>query len=287
VPISAEPCRLRRAAPARASSAPAPAAPARCEKARRGGRRRAKRVMRDDIDAQLLPIFLEEAQLLLPQIGSDLRDWKANPQDEKVLQSLQRAPAYAEGQRAHGGRDPPGELTHIMEGRVEAALEAEQFDDALFVELEEKMDRLSLDIERMAARGPCEERPRADVSSRRPQAVRRARCGSRSERPRRRAEAPLPRRRRCCASRRHARPPDQRSRAKWRSRARASRPSCARSSSRRDLSEASRACAASCARSRCRPTARCVARRPSWRSASASSTRSSSTATRACRSSRA
>ncbi len=35
--------------------------------------------MRDDIDAQLLPIFLEEAQELLPQIGSDLRDWKAQP----------------------------------------------------------------------------------------------------------------------------------------------------------------------------------------------------------------
>ena len=37
--------------------------------------------MRDDIDPQLLPIFVEEAQQLVPQIGADLRDWKANPTD--------------------------------------------------------------------------------------------------------------------------------------------------------------------------------------------------------------
>jgi chemosensory pili system protein ChpA (sensor histidine kinase/response regulator) len=121
---------------------------------------RTQRVMRDDIDPQLLPIFLEEAQLLLPQVGSDLRDWKARPQDEKVLQSLQRALHTLKGSARMAGAIRLGELTHIMEGRIEAAVEAGSVGEALFVELEEKMDRLSLDLERMAA-GPEAEAPPA------------------------------------------------------------------------------------------------------------------------------
>jgi chemosensory pili system protein ChpA (sensor histidine kinase/response regulator) len=114
---------------------------------------RVQRVMRDDIDPQLLPIFLEEAQQLLPLVGSDLRDWKANPQDQKVLQSLQRALHTLKGSARMAGAIRLGELTHVMESRIEAALEAGPVPAALFVDLEEKMDRLSLDLERMAA-GP-------------------------------------------------------------------------------------------------------------------------------------
>jgi chemosensory pili system protein ChpA (sensor histidine kinase/response regulator) len=123
---------------------------------------RAQRVMRDDIDAQLLPIFLEEAQLLLPLIGSDLRDWKAHPQDEKVQQSLQRGLHTLKGSARMAGAIRLGELTHLMEGRIEAALESGTVAEALFTELEEKMDRLSLDLERMAA-GPEADAPAAPV----------------------------------------------------------------------------------------------------------------------------
>jgi chemosensory pili system protein ChpA (sensor histidine kinase/response regulator) len=120
----------------------------------KGGRE--QRVMRDDIDAQLLPIFLEEAQQLLPLIGSDLRDWKAQREDQKVLQSLQRALHTLKGSARMAGAIRLGELTHSMEGRIEAALEAGELPDTLFLELEEKMDRLSLDLERMAG-GPAPE----------------------------------------------------------------------------------------------------------------------------------
>ena len=138
------------APPAPPKPAPKPA-PAPAKTPAKGGRE--QRVMRDDIDAQLLPIFLEEAQQLLPLIGSDLRDWKANPADRKVQQSLQRALHTLKGSARMAGAIRLGELTHIMESRIEAALEAGQVADELFVELEEKMDRLSLDIERMVA-GP-------------------------------------------------------------------------------------------------------------------------------------
>jgi len=46
-----------------------------------------------------------------------------------------------------------GELTHLMETRIEQAAEAGAWDAALFAELEEKMDRLSIDLERMATGG--------------------------------------------------------------------------------------------------------------------------------------
>ena len=114
---------------------------------------RAKRVMRDDIDDQLLPIFLEEAAELVPQIGADIRDFKANPADDKVIASLRRGLHTLKGSARMAGAIRLGELTHIMESRMEAAIEAGAVTPDLFAELEEKMDRLSLDIERMQAGG--------------------------------------------------------------------------------------------------------------------------------------
>jgi chemosensory pili system protein ChpA (sensor histidine kinase/response regulator) len=107
------------------------------------------RTMRDDIDVQLLPIFLEEAEELLPHIGSDLRDLKANPADPKISQSLMRVLHTFKGSARMAGAIRLGELTHLMESRVEAAVETNQFTAELFEDLESKMDRLSLDLERM------------------------------------------------------------------------------------------------------------------------------------------
>ena len=147
------------APPAPPKPQPRPAPPP----AEKGGRE--QRVLRDDIDPQLLPIFLEEAQQLLPLIGADLRDWKAQPHDTRVNQSLQRALHTLKGSARMAGAIRLGELTHIMESRIEAALEAGDLTEALFAELEEKLDRLSLDLERMqyapegAAAPPAGEAP--------------------------------------------------------------------------------------------------------------------------------
>ena len=120
---------------------------------------RSKRVMHDDIDEQLLPVFLEEAQELMPVIGGDLRDWKANPADEKLSQSLRRGLHTLKGSARMAGAIRLGELTHLMESRIEAAIELNQFPPELFAELEEKMDRLSVDLERMRAPAPAAEAP--------------------------------------------------------------------------------------------------------------------------------
>src|SRR5205814_81046 len=112
------------------------------------------RVMKDDIDQQLLPIFLEEAEALVPQIGSDLRDWKANPTDERISQSLRRGLHTLKGSARMAGAIRLGELTHIIESRIDAAIETNQFTAELFAEVEEKMDRVTIDLERMTSGTP-------------------------------------------------------------------------------------------------------------------------------------
>jgi len=112
----------------------------------------AERILRDDIDLHLLPVFLEEAEQLLPQIGSDLRDWKAQPQDPRIADALKRALHTLKGSARMAGAIRLGELTHLMESQVETALEAGQLPPELFDELESKMDRLSADLDRMKER---------------------------------------------------------------------------------------------------------------------------------------
>jgi chemosensory pili system protein ChpA (sensor histidine kinase/response regulator) len=157
-----------RALVARLLVPPPPKAHAKAAPAREAKGGREQRVLRDDIDAQLLPVFLDEAQQLLPQIGADLRDWKAKPGDAQASRSLQRALHTLKGSARMAGAIRLGELTHIMESRIDAALGAGDVSGALFGELEQKLDRLSLDLERMqyapepGAAAPAEA-PRAEA----------------------------------------------------------------------------------------------------------------------------
>jgi chemosensory pili system protein ChpA (sensor histidine kinase/response regulator) len=166
----------RPAPPVEAKATPAPApAPA-----------REKRLMRDDVDAQLLPVFLEEAQELVPHIGSDLRDWKGDPSDEKVSSSLRRLLHTFKGSARMAGAIRLGELCHLMESAIEAAFEANAFPQTLFEGLEEQMDRLSLGVERLQPAVAAPPAPAAAAVVTAPTSrARRRRCRAR---------------RRCCAS---------------------------------------------------------------------------------------
>jgi chemosensory pili system protein ChpA (sensor histidine kinase/response regulator) len=108
-----------------------------------------KRVMRDDIDAELLPVFLEEAAELVPQIAGDLRAWKANPADQKVADGVKRALHTLKGSARMAGAIRLGELTHLMESRIEFATEAGDLSAAVFEDLETQMDRLSGDLDKL------------------------------------------------------------------------------------------------------------------------------------------
>ncbi|HZD21604.1 MAG TPA: Hpt domain-containing protein, partial [Burkholderiales bacterium] len=112
-----------------------------------------KRTVRDDLDGALLPVFLEEAHELVPQVVGDLRAWRANPQDRTGADAVKRALHTLKGSARMAGAIRLGELTHLMESRIEYALEAGEVTPELFDELQAKLDRLSADVEKLGSPG--------------------------------------------------------------------------------------------------------------------------------------
>ena len=110
-----------------------------------------KRAVRDDLDGALLPVFLEEAHELVPQVAGDLRAWRANPQDRTAADAVKRALHTLKGGARMAGAIRLGELTHLMESRIEYALEASEVTPELFDELQVQLDRLSADVEKLGA----------------------------------------------------------------------------------------------------------------------------------------
>ncbi len=93
-----------------------------------------KRQVRDDVDEQLLPIFLEEADDLCPKIGAGLRAWREPPHDDQQLQLLKRLLHTLKGSARMAGAMRIGELAHGMEERILATAKTDQqaaFWDAL------------------------------------------------------------------------------------------------------------------------------------------------------------
>jgi len=124
-----------------------------------------QRTIRDDLDPDLLPIFLEEALQLLPQISRDLRDWRLAPGDPQVQQALQRALHTLKGSARMAGAMRLGELTHLMETRVEAAIATGTPAMALLEDIEIQIDRLSEGVERLRSTAITEAPPSATAES--------------------------------------------------------------------------------------------------------------------------
>ena len=74
--------------------------------------------VRDDLDPQLLPIFLEEAHELFPHAGALLRDWRRAPDQRQYAQDLRRTLHTLKGSARMAGAMRLGELTHLMESRL-------------------------------------------------------------------------------------------------------------------------------------------------------------------------
>ncbi|TCV82367.1 hybrid sensor histidine kinase/response regulator [Sulfurirhabdus autotrophica] len=108
-----------------------------------------RRRVHDDLDEQLLPIFLEEAQELFPEIGGLLRDLRTTPTDLNLSNSLQRALHTLKGSSRMAGAMRLGELTHNMEDKVVVAIESNSLTPELFDDLEAEFDRLGDSLERL------------------------------------------------------------------------------------------------------------------------------------------
>ncbi|MDD5329499.1 MAG: Hpt domain-containing protein [Sulfuricella sp.] len=122
---------------------------------------------RDDIDAEILPLFLEEAHDLIPLVGTQLRAWRGAPAGDQAPQNLQRTLHTLKGSARMAGALQLGDLVHNMETRVIAALDGAYPTAAYFDELDVYFDRIGDGLELLQAKPatPAVEAPTAQVQS--------------------------------------------------------------------------------------------------------------------------
>jgi chemosensory pili system protein ChpA (sensor histidine kinase/response regulator) len=91
--------------------------------------------MANELDEELLPIFIEEATDYLPKIGENLRRWQSSPADRSLQQLLMRHLHTVKGSARMAGAMDLGQLVHEMETRIEAASALSVVPAALIEEL--------------------------------------------------------------------------------------------------------------------------------------------------------
>ncbi len=138
VVVLPEPAPVMAEAPPAPPVAP-PVAPM-AESAEAGAERRKLR-LHDDLDEQLLPIFLEEAVDLIREIGIELRNWHAAPEDRQAAGALSRLLHTLKGSARMAGAMGMGELVHNMETRIENALAVSAITPQFLEELDTSFDR--------------------------------------------------------------------------------------------------------------------------------------------------
>jgi chemosensory pili system protein ChpA (sensor histidine kinase/response regulator) len=123
---------------------------------------RRRRRLDDDIDPELLQIFLDEAHELIPAVGAALRDWRENGDNRLLGQALQRVLHTLKGSARMAGAMALGELTHRMETRVENAITMKTLPATFFEELDASWDRMGLLFDRLQKPGVAGEPPAAE-----------------------------------------------------------------------------------------------------------------------------
>lgn len=88
-------------------------------------------IVQDDLDQELLPLFLEEAGELYPQIGNALKAWREQPDDGQMERKLRRVLHTFKGSARMAGVMRLGELAHQMEERATEARRSPAFWEAL------------------------------------------------------------------------------------------------------------------------------------------------------------
>jgi chemosensory pili system protein ChpA (sensor histidine kinase/response regulator) len=104
---------------------------------------------RDDIDPDVLPLFLEEARDLYPLVGTQLRAWQEKPADPQAPQDMQRSLHTFKGGARMAGALWLGDLAHNMETRVVDATEAGTPAASLFSELFSYFDQIGDSLDRL------------------------------------------------------------------------------------------------------------------------------------------
>lgn len=121
--------------------------------------------VRDEMDEQLVPVFLEEADELVPQIGANLRAWREQPEDPAPVQLLNRLLHTLKGSARMAGAMRIGHVAHAMEDAVLSSGAQQQ--PAYWDELDHEFDRITVLLEELRAdkslpAGIVEKRQRAE-----------------------------------------------------------------------------------------------------------------------------
>jgi chemosensory pili system protein ChpA (sensor histidine kinase/response regulator) len=103
----------------------------------------------DELDPDLLPVFMEEGADLLPQVGEALRAWHANPSDFSHAHSLQRVLHTVKGSARMAGAMRLGQHAHEIETHIENMVHANSATQHAFDELLAHYDHALLLFEQL------------------------------------------------------------------------------------------------------------------------------------------
>jgi chemosensory pili system protein ChpA (sensor histidine kinase/response regulator) len=103
----------------------------------------------DEVDEQVLPIFLEEAAELFPQAGEQLRAWRKSPASTESAHALRRTLHTLKGSARMAGAMRLGELVHLMESRLLLGDSLVKATPDLFEALDTDLDHIAFVLDRL------------------------------------------------------------------------------------------------------------------------------------------
>ena len=103
----------------------------------------------DGTNTELLSIFLEETQEIIPQIGAKLRAWRILPEDSDIYRTLLRLLHTLKGNARMANVRQLGEQVHDFEGDVEAAFIDHKISTSTLNKLEDEFGAICKQIEQL------------------------------------------------------------------------------------------------------------------------------------------
>ena len=107
--------------------------------------------MVDDIDHDLLPIFLEEAKEIIPSVSDCMRRWRGAPINHAPVTELARHLHTLKGSARMAGLMRLGELAHVIESRIITMDQIAEPAKNKFDEVDDGVDRFSAAIDLLAS----------------------------------------------------------------------------------------------------------------------------------------
>ena len=129
--------------------------------------------LHDEIDEQLLPIFLEEALDLNQGIAKQLRAWRTEPNNSEAVRTLARLLHTLKGSARMAGAMNLGEIAHAIESHVDQVNQAGDVSAEVIDEIDNAFDAVLQIIDRLQrgesldqpSSAPTESQPAAPIAA--------------------------------------------------------------------------------------------------------------------------